>query len=151
MVVPPNRRRDRQRAFSLLEVVMASTLAAVALVGALAMLRDGLQASTTIDQRQMLTNYAVSKLEEQQALVAGSWTSGTVTGDYSADGHAYVCYTATRSDAVIDGGLVDQLMHIEVTTYVDEDGDDMLDVDEKSCVFRTKVGKFATYEALATP
>lgn len=145
------RHRGRLRAFSLLEVVMASSLAAIALVGALAMLRDGMEASTTIDERQMLTNYAVSKLEEQQAVVAGNWSSATTSGDYTGDGHANVRFTATRSDAVIDGGLVDQLMHIQVTTYIDDDSDDTLDAEEKRCVFRTKVGKFATYEALATP
>lgn len=130
---------------------MASTLAAVALVGALAMLRDGMAASETIDDRLLLTNYAVSKLEEQLAIVAGNWTSGSVTGDFAVDGHADIRFSATRSDAVSDGGLVDQLMHVQVTTYVDDDGDDVLDATEKQCVFRTKVGKFVNYEALATP
>ena len=130
---------------------MASVLAAVALVGALAMLRDGMAASKTIDDRQLLTNYAVSILEEQQALVAGSWTSGAVAGDFATDGNSEIRYAATRSDAVVDGGMVDQLMHIQVTTYVDADGNDALDASEKQCSFRTKVGKFATYEALATP
>ena len=135
----------------MLEVTMASILAAVALIGALALLRDGMAASKTIDDRQLLTNYAVSLLEEQLALVAGNWTSGAVTGDFATDGHGDIRYTAIRSDAVVDGGMVDQLMHIQVTTYVDADGDDALDASEKQCSFRTKVGKFATYEDLATP
>ena len=122
-----------------------------ALIGALALLRDGMAASKTIDDRQLLTNYAVSLLEEQLALVAGNWTSGAVTGDFATDGHGDIRYTAIRSDAVVDGGMVDQLMHIQVTTYVDADGDDALDASEKQCSFRTKVGKFATYEDLATP
>jgi hypothetical protein len=130
---------------------MASSLAAIALVGSLALLRDGMIASRTIDQRQMLTTYAVSKLEEQLALVAANWTSGTVVGDFAADGHASIRYVASRSDAQSDGGLSDRLMHVQVTTYADEDGDDALDADEKRCVFRTKVGRFATYESLATP
>ena len=130
---------------------MASTLAGIALVGALAMLRDGVEASRTIDQRQLMTGYGVSKLEEQLALVAGNWASGTVSGDFAADGNSAIRYVATRSDAAANGGLVNRLMHIQVTTYYDADGDDVLDADEKRCVFRTKVGKFATYEALATP
>jgi hypothetical protein len=135
--------------FSLLEVVMASALAAVALVGALALLRDGMAASKTIDDRLLLTNYAVSKLEEQLAWVAGNWTSGIALGDFAEDGHEGIRYMATRSDAVLDGGLVDRLMHVQVTTYVDADADDTLDADEKKCTFRTKVGRFANYEALA--
>lgn len=130
---------------------MASTVAAIALVGALALLRDGMVASRTIDERQMMTTYAVSKLEEQLALVAGNWTSGTVAGDFAADGNPTIRFIATRSDAAADGGLANRLMHVRVTTYADADGDDSLDADEKRCVFRTKVGKFATYEALATP
>lgn len=136
------------RAFSLLEVVMASALASIALVGAMEMLRDGVEVSRTIDERLLMTNYAVSKLEEHLAAVAASWTSGTVSGDFASDGHASIRYTVTRSDAVASGGMVDQLMHIQVTTYVDEDGDDTLDANEHSCTFRTKVGKFAKYEEL---
>ena len=147
-----NRNGSRgKRAFSLLEVVMASALCSIALVGGLALLRDGLQASRTIDQRQLMTNYAVSLLEQQLAIVAASWTSGSSSGDFAADGNANIRYTLTRSDAEADGGLVDQLMHIQVMTYVDEDGDDTFDADEKSCTFRTKVGKFSLYEMLTLP
>ncbi|QDU57124.1 hypothetical protein [Aeoliella mucimassa] len=130
---------------------MASTLCAVALVGGLELLRDGMIASRTIDQRQLMTNYAVSKLEEQLALVAATWTSGSASGDFAADGHADIRYSVNRSDAEANGGLVDRLMHIQVTTYLDEDSDDTLDSSEKNCTFRTKVGKFALYESLATP
>ena len=102
----PRNRMSQRRAFSLLEVAMASSLAAIALVGALAMLRDGLAASKTIDDRQLLTNYAVSKLEEHLALVSGSWTSGVVSGDFATDGHHEIRFTVSRSDAVVDGGMV---------------------------------------------
>lgn len=141
----------RRRGFSLLEVGMASALASIALVGALAMLRDGMKASETIDKRQQMTIYGVSKLEEQLAFVAATWSSGAIAGDFAADGHADIRYTATRSDTALDGGITDSLMHIQITTYHDSDGDDSLDADEKRCTFRTKVGKFAIYEALAAP
>lgn len=141
--------RSKGKAFSLLEVVMASALCSIALVGGLELLRDGMDASRAIDHRQLMTNYAVSKLEEQMAIVASNWTTGSSTGDFATDGHADVRYTLSRSDAVVDGGMVDQLMHIEVTTYVDEDSDDLLDADEKSCYFRTKVAKMHLYELLA--
>ena len=134
--------------FSLLEVVMASTLSAIALVGALALLRDGMELSQTIDKRLLLTNYAVSKLEEQQAIVANGWVTGTISGDFSADGHSDIRFTVTRSDAVVDGGIVDRLMHLQVTTYDDADGDDLLDSEEDRTLFRTKIGKILSYESL---
>jgi len=143
-----HRNPSRCRGFSLLEVLMASTLAAIALVSSLALLRDGMELSETIDDRLMITNYAVSAVERQLADVATNWTSGTEVGDYAADGHADIRYTASRSDAASDGGLPDRLMHIQVTTYLDANGDNALSADEKNCTFRTKIGKFATYESL---
>lgn len=130
---------------------MACTLSAIALVGALAMLRDAAIASQTIDDRGRITNYAVSKLEEQLALVAANWSVGTSAGDFAEDGHPDVRFVATRSDAAGDGGIDDRLMHVQVTTFLDADGDDVLDAEEKQCRFRTKVGKFTNYEALANP
>lgn len=142
------RKSTHRRGFSLLEVLMASTLAAIALVSSLALLRDGMELSETIDNRLMITNYAVSEVERQLADVATNWTNGTQAGDFAADGHADIRYIANRSDAASDGGIADKLMHIQVTTYLDANGDNALSADEKSCTFRTKIGKFATYEAL---
>ncbi|MEM9185565.1 MAG: hypothetical protein AAGB00_03625 [Planctomycetota bacterium] len=144
------RPHSRRAAYSLLEVVMAGALVAGTLVPALQLIREGLELSETTDERALLANYAVCKLEENLALVAAAWTSGTVSGDLTADGHSRLRYTVTRSDAVADGGIVGELMHVRVTTYIDEDGDDALDASEPSCSYRTKIGKFASYEAAAS-
>ena len=138
----------RRAGYSLLEVVAASALIAVALVPALAILRDGMALSRDVDNRQLLLTYGVSKLEDQQALTAQSWTNGTDNGDFSSDGHASVRFIAVRSDAVVDGGLPDRLMNITVTTYWDADNDDTLDATELQILMTTKLGKFATYEAI---
>lgn len=145
----PRHRRTACHAYSLLELVLAVALVAGTLVPSLALIRQGLELSETTDQRALLTNYAVGKLEEQLAIVAASWTSGTATGDFAVDGHADLRFSVTRSDAVADGGLVGELMHVQVTTYLDEDGDDAQDAGEPSCGLRTKIGKFASYEAIA--
>lgn len=137
-----------RRGFSLLEVVMAAALAGIALVGALELLRDGMDLGQTIDHRQLLTNYAVSKLEEQLSVAAATWTNGTWSGNFAADGHPQVRFVAVRSDAVASGGIVDRLMHVQVTTYWDANGNNNLDASEDRCNFRTKIGKFATYESL---
>jgi len=139
--------RER-RGFSLLEVVMASSLTAIVLVGSLALLRDGMELSGIIDKRLLMANYAVSKLEEHLGIVASTWTTGSTSGNFASDGHADIRYSVTRSDAVSDGGLVDRLMHVQVTTYHDADGDGVLDASESQCVYRTKIGRFASYEAL---
>ena len=70
-------------------------------------------------------------------------TSG---GDFSADGHASIRYVLTKSDDPSDGGLVNQLMNIEVTVYDDEDGDTTLDLNERQETLRTKVAKLNSYE-----
>ncbi|MGI9428306.1 MAG: hypothetical protein ACR2NM_06590 [Bythopirellula sp.] len=127
---------------------MATSLTAIALVGSLALLRDGMEMSDTIDKRLLMTNYAVSKLEEHLAIVANGWTTGGDSGDFAADGHANIRFSVSRSDDGSDGGISDRLMHVQVTTYHDADGDDVLDADEDQCIYRTKIGKFATYEAL---
>lgn len=142
--------RTPARGYSLLELVLAVALVGGTLVPALALVREGLDASEQTDQRAMLANYAVGKLEEHLAIVASAWTTGVVEGDFAADGNDVVRFSVIRSDAVIDGGIVGELMHIQVTTYIDENGDDAYGASEPKCDFRTKIGRFASYEAIAT-
>lgn len=147
----PNNSTRQTAAYSLLELVFAIALVSGTLVPALALIRDSMELSETTDQHALLTNYAICKLEEQLAIAAAAWTSGVAEGDFAADGHSSIRFIVTRSDAVADGGLVGQLMHLEATCYVDEDSDDALDATEPQCHYRTKIGKFASYEAIASP
>jgi hypothetical protein len=138
-----------RKAYSLLEVVLASGICATALVPALAMVRDGVTLAERIDTRHLLLLYGVSKMEEQLATVAADWTEGTFTGNFAADGHADIRYIVAQSDEVASGGIVNRLMNVEVTTYRDADGDTALDADELRNIMRTKIGKFTSYENLA--
>lgn len=140
------RRRRADDAYSLLEVVMATAICATALVPALAFMRDGMALATTIDTRHMLLTYAVSKMEEQLAVIGASWTEGTVVGDFAADGHANIRYTVTQSDAPASGGIDGRLMSVSVTTYSDDDGDDTMDAVEARITMTTKVSKLVSYE-----
>jgi hypothetical protein len=142
-------RHRAPRAYSLLEVVMASTICATALVPALALMRDGMTLADSIDKRHMLLAYSVSKMEEQLAVVAASWMEGTASGDFAADGHASIRYTVSRSDAPASGGIDDRLMNISVTTYSDDDGDDAMDAAEARITVTTKIGKLVSYETMA--
>ncbi len=135
-----------RKAYSLLEVVMASGICATALVPALALVRDGVTLADRVDTRHLLLLYGVSKMEEQLATVAAGWTEGTFTGNFAADGHTDIRYIVTQSDEVASGGIVNRLMNVEVTTYRDTDGDTALDADEIRNIMRTKIGRFTSYE-----
>jgi hypothetical protein len=139
-------RHRARRAYSLLEIVLASGICATALVPALALLRDGVTLADRVDARHLLLLYGVSKMEEHLAIVAAGWTEGTFTGNFAAEGHANVRYIVVQSDEVASGGNVDRLMNVQVTTYRDEDGDAALDADEMRNVMRTKIGRFTSYE-----
>ncbi|MEM8864810.1 MAG: hypothetical protein AAGF31_04620 [Planctomycetota bacterium] len=147
----PAARQQGRRAYSLLELVLAIALVGGTLAPAMSLIRSGLELSETTDQKALLANYAVSKIEEHLAIVAATWTSGTASGNFATDGFSSLRYEVTRSDAVADGGIVDELMHVQVTTFFDVDGDTLLDADEPQCHYRTKIGKFASYESIASP
>lgn len=136
-------------AYSLLEVVLASAICASALVPAMAYLRDGMELANKIDTKHLLLIFGVSKMEEQIALVAASWTMGTINGDYATDGYTNLRYTATRSDDAGSGGITNRLMSISITTYSDENGNDVMDSSEPRLVLATKISKLLTYEAKA--
>jgi hypothetical protein len=141
--------RRQRSAYSLLEVVLAAAICASALVPSLAFLRDSVTLGDIIDKRHLMTIYGVSKLEEQMAVVAATWATGTVSGDFAADGHANIRYTITRSDNPASGGVTNRLMNISVTTYSDDDADDMLDAAEMRTILTTKIAKLGTYEQKA--
>jgi hypothetical protein len=142
--------RDRRaaaprRAYSMIEVVLAASICLTAIVPALSMLRDGMTLADTIDTRHLLLTYAVSKLEEQLAVVGAAWTTGTVTGNFASDGQSSIRYSVTRSDAVVDGGVVGKLMVVTVTTYNDANGNSTLDSSEARTTMTTKIAKLVSY------
>ncbi len=119
------------------------------LVPAIKFVRYGMERSLDDDRRQLLALYAVSQVEERLGIVAATWQEGTISGDYAADGHADIRFVTICSDEVASGGIVDTLMDIRSTVYYDANADDALTAGEMRCTFRTKTGKFATYEALS--
>jgi hypothetical protein len=80
------------------------------------------------------------------AVVAATWATGTLNGDFAADGHPNIRYTVTRSDSAVSGGITNRLMSISVTSYSDDDGDDVLDATEMRTVLTTKIAKLVNYE-----
>ena len=140
-----SRRRPR-RGSSLLEVVLAGSLLAVALVPALRMMRDGLRISREMETRDLVVTFCTSTLEEHLAGVSADWQTGTYTGDFSADGHSQLRFSVERSDDAGDGGIPDQLMAVTATVWSDDDSDSTLDAGEASLVLASKVAKLSSYE-----
>jgi hypothetical protein len=135
--------------YSLLEVVLAASLCATALVPALALIRDSMTLAETIDKRHLLTLYGVAKMEEQLSVVAATWGQGTTSGDFAAEGHPNLRFIVNSSDDAADGGIADRLMNVSVTIYCDDNGNDSLDSSELQTVLTTKIAKLMSYELKA--
>jgi hypothetical protein len=134
----------------MLEVVLAASICLTALVPALAMLRDGIALGDIIDTRHLLLTYSVSKMEEQLAIIGATWTTGTVNGNFASDGLPGIRYSVTRSDAAVDGGIVDKLMVVTVTAYSDDNGNSAMDASEARTTMTTKVAKLVSYVTKAS-
>ena len=128
---------------------MASAICASALVPALAVMRDGVALGDIIDTKHLLLTYGVSKMEEQLAIVGATWSTGTVSGNFAADGQAGIRFSATRTDAAASGGIVNRLMVVTVTTYSDDNGNAAMDTSEPRLTFTTKVAKLVSYATKA--
>jgi hypothetical protein len=142
--------RTAARGHTLLELVVASVILAATLVPGLRMLRDGLEQSRRNEDLLMLGNLCVSKLEEHLCLAAAVWTEASVGGNFSAEGYATLRYTAVRSEQPANGGLVNQLMAVTVTTWQDSDGNSALSSGEPRVVLASKVAKLAKYQSEAS-
>lgn len=144
---PPDARR--RTAYSLIEVIAAIALMSATLVPAVSLVRDAMDTSIECDERQLLALYAVSQVEQRVAMISYNWSTGSASDDYAADGHANIRFNTVADDQPASGGVAGLLMDIRSTVYLDADADDVLDADELSCQYRTKLGRFATYEALS--
>jgi hypothetical protein len=129
--------------------MLASAICATVLVPAIALLRDGLELADSIDARHQILLCGVSKMEEQLAIVAATWSSGNMAGDFAADGYQGIRYTATRSDSVASGGITGRLMAVSVTAYRDENANGAMDSSEARTTLSTTVSKLVSYEEKA--
>jgi hypothetical protein len=139
-----------RRGYTMLEVVLASSICLTAIVPALSMLRDGIALGDIIDTRHLLLQYGVSKMEEQLAVIGATWTTGTLTGNFASDGQSSIRYAVTKSDAVVDGGVVGKLMVVTVTTYNDANGNSTMDASEARTTLTTKLAKLVSYVTKAS-
>ena len=141
----------KARGFSLLELILATSLTALALVPALRMIRQGMKISGELETRQLTSTYCVSKLEQHLCIAAAAWDVTTITGTFAADGNSGIRYRIVTSDAAIDGGIPDRLMSVSVVVWEDSDNDSVVDDDELFTDMRSKIAKLATYQDAASP
>ncbi|REJ69003.1 MAG: hypothetical protein DWQ31_06160 [Planctomycetota bacterium] len=141
--LPIRRTRSGQ---TLIELVAATTMMAIAIVPGLELMRDGVRVSRELEAASAMTTLCVSKLEEHLADSAAAWTTTTTSGNFASEGYASLRYSVTRSDEASDGGITNRLMALSVTVWEDADGDTTLDAEESQVTFSTKVARIASYE-----
>jgi type II secretory pathway pseudopilin PulG len=139
-------RTSRHKGQTLLELVAATTIISLTLVPALRMMRDSLRISRQTERTNLMATLAASKLEEHLLRTAGTWGTGTFTGDFSADGYATMKLQVVRSDAAGAGGITGSLMSITSTVWDDTDNDNVIDTGELRSVFASKLARNAAYE-----
>ena len=146
-------RRANRGGQSLLELVAATTIIAIALVPALRMMRDSLRIGRETETANLMATLSASRLEEYLLLSAGqwgdipvgnNWNTTTVSGNYSADGYPNLKFTVVRTDAA-PSGIAAQLLSITATVWNDLDNDNVLDAGEPRSVFATKLSRNVAY------
>lgn len=128
---------------TLLELIAASALLALAIVPALRLLRGALEQTDRCEGLEASTNYCVSKLEEHLAQAGGQWTEVVSAGTFATEGRPALRYQVVRSDDSSAGGIPDRLMAVTATVWDDQDGDALQDTGEPSAQLSSKVSKMA--------
>ena len=144
-VMSVQRRKRLQRGQTLLELVGATTILAVALVPALRLMRDSVRVVGELGTSNLLATLCVSKLEEHLQKTAANWSTVSVSGDYAAEGYAGLRFTVVRSDAAADGGIPGSLMSIVVTSWEDRTANGTPDTGEPRVAFAGKLARLVTY------
>ncbi len=142
---PVQQRRYRRRGQTLLELVAASTIIAIALVPALRIMRDSVRVGRQTETANLLSTLSASMLEEHLALTAANWSTATASGTFATEGYPAVRYQVTRSDTAGDGGIPGVLMSIISTVWEDLDSDGSWDSGEPRAVFASKLALSIAY------
>jgi hypothetical protein len=146
MIVRQQSRMARPRGHTLLELVGATTVIALALVPALRLMRDSIRAVSNLERSNLLATFCASKLEEQLQRTAANWVPATITGDFSAEGYPDLKFSVVRSEALADGGIPGDLMSISVTAWEDRLANDTWDAGELQVNFASKLARIVAYE-----
>ena len=144
-------RRRKTRAYTLLELVAATAIAGMLLVGTMALMRDSMALSRKVEVQNDVSTLCVSKLEEHLAEAAAKFTSTTSNGSFASDGRPEICFSVVCSDSPLNGGISGRLMSVISTVWEDVDNNKTLGPDEVSVTLASKVAKMALYQNEAKP
>ncbi len=148
-ICPAVRGYRRRSGQSLLEVIAAGTVIAIALLPALRLMRDSLRVSRELDTGKLLVQSCVSLLEQQIVRAAAEWKSESATGDLSSQGRPDLRFIIRQSDAVVDGGIPSALMAVRVLVWHDRNGNAAQEPTEPKVELATKVARTASYQNAA--
>lgn len=138
-------RRSPHRGQTLLELVAASTIIAIALVPSLRIMRDSIKVGRETEMANLMATFSASMLEEHLALTAASWSTSTSSGTFASEGYPLVRFEIARSDATVDGGIPGVLMSVTSTVWEDSDNDGIWDSGELRSVFASKLAHSVAY------
>ena len=142
--------RDQRSGQTLLELVAATTIIAIALVPALKLTRSGVMNIATLERNELAVSLCVSKLEEELARTAAGWDLTPRSGNFASIGRPELLFMVRKSDAVADGGTPGSLTVVDVIVWHDEDSGGDLDPDETQVRYATKIAKVISYEYEST-
>ncbi|MEO8493725.1 MAG: hypothetical protein ABI614_01540 [Planctomycetota bacterium] len=129
---------------SLLELIAATSIVAIALVPALRMMRDSVRVGRQTETANVLATFSMSKLEEHLARTVANWNT-------TSDSGAIPNYNGLRFQVTkVDEGLGSGLMRITSTAYEDTDGSGTFNAGERSAVFVCKVARNVAYQQKAS-
>jgi hypothetical protein len=151
--MPQTHRRIVRGGQSLLELIGATTIIALALVPALRVMRDALRAGQDTETANLMATLAAGRLEQFLLLSAGEWgsipagnpwTTTTNTGNYAAEGYPNLKFSVVRTDKA-PAGIASRLLSITATVWNDLDNDNVLDAGEPRSVFASKLARIVAY------
>lgn len=136
-----------RRGTTLLELVAASSIIAIALVPALRIMRDSLRISRQLEIREAMSTIAMSVLEQESARVSGQWAMQTTTHRRPGrqSGYPSIIAVSTTSDSLARGGIPGSLAVVRVTAFDDANRTGRLDNNEASITFATKIAGLTSY------
>ena len=125
----------------------ATVIITTALVPAMRLMRDSLAVEDDLEYASAMSTLCANQLEQCLASTAATWSTGTLSGNFSAQGYSFIKYSVTRSDSAGSGGITNQLMAITCTVWNDANANGTLDSGEKSVQMSTKLAKLAMYNS----
>lgn len=125
---------------TLLELVGATTVIAIALVPALRIMRDCIRLGRNSEMANLMSTLSASKLEEHLISTAANWSATTDAGSFT--GYPTLRYRVVKSDEGLGSGL----MNITSSVWEDSNSNQTWDAGELGTSFATKLARNAAYQ-----